>query len=148
MNQQLARVLSIVFSLFFIWLAFFLGLVNEIIKPFVALPERIKLYAHLNYVFLLITPVFFGWVTFISIHQTLNSKRDRVSYGKWWRYAFITVFSIAVLSLINRIYLGYRVDQAGYVKCVEESRTSAKSSWRVYSKDLRLCKSSSGIAGG
>ncbi|WP_443216492.1 hypothetical protein [Salinivibrio sp. IB872] len=60
----------------------------------------------------------------------------------------MTVFSIAVLSLTNRIYLGYRVDQAGYVKCVEESRTSAKSSWRVYSKDLRLCKSSSGIAGG
>ncbi|OOE34415.1 hypothetical protein BZG05_08165 [Salinivibrio kushneri] len=148
MNQQLARVLSIVFSLFFIWLAFFLGLVNEIIKPFVVLPERIKLYAHLNYVFLLIAPVFFGWVTFISIHQALNSKRDRVSYGRWWRYAFITVISIAVLSLTNRIYLGYRVDQAGYVKCAEESRTSAKSSWRVYAKDLSLCKSSSGIAGG
>ncbi|EPS8829847.1 DUF1240 domain-containing protein [Vibrio parahaemolyticus] len=85
---------------------------------------------------------------FISFHQILNSKRDRVSYGKWWRYAFITVVSIAVLSLTNRIYLGYRVDQAGYVKCVEESRISTKSSWRVYSKDLSLCKSSSGIAGG
>ncbi|BCL73743.1 hypothetical protein TUMSATVNIG1_57270 (plasmid) [Vibrio nigripulchritudo] len=110
MTQQLARVLSVVLSLLLIWLAFFLGLVNESIKPFVALPERVKLYSHLNYVFLLITPLFFGGVITISIHQLLNSKRDAFSYGKWWNLVVFTTLIVGAIALGNHLYLGYRVD--------------------------------------
>lgn len=84
----------------------------------------------------------------LGVYQLFHPKRDVHSYGTYGKYFTIVLFSVLAVALVSRIYLGYRVDQAGYVKCVNESRTSAKSSWRVYAKDISLCKPTSGIAGG
>ncbi|KUI99152.1 hypothetical protein VRK_19260 [Vibrio sp. MEBiC08052] len=86
------------------------------------------------------------------IHQLISPQKGIDEYAKAYRsigikLAWFTIV-VAILSILARFYLGYKVDQAGYVKCVNESRTSAKSSWRVYAKSDSLCKGSSGIYGG
>ncbi len=148
MKFILVRVFGIVFFGFFFWLAFFFGVVTEVLKPFLALTERVKLYSHLNYIFLLVMPFLSVGIIALGVYQLFHPKRDVHSYGTYGKYFTIVLFSVLAVALVSRIYLGYRVDQAGYVKCVNESRTSAKSSWRVYAKDISLCKPTSGIAGG
>ena len=148
MKFILLRVFGIIFFGFFFWLAFFLGVVTEALKPFIELTERVKLYSHVNYIFLIAMPFLSVGVIALVLYQLFHPKRDVHSYGTYGKYFTVVLFSVLTVALVNRMYLGYRVDQAGYVKCVEESRTSAKSSWRVYAKDHSLCKSSSGIAGG
>ncbi len=86
-------------------------------------------------------------LTIICGYQLLHPSRDRFSYGKWWRFIIFITIVVAVIALFNRTYLGYRVEQSSYIKCVKESRTSSKSSWRVYAKHEKLCSSSSYIVG-
>ncbi|CED71064.1 membrane protein [Aliivibrio wodanis] len=84
----------------------------------------------------------------IMTHQLCNPQREVTSYSKvWLKVAYISL-AIGLLTLVSISYLGYQVTKSGYVKCINESRTFSKNSWRFYEKDLSLCKSLSGIAGG
>ena len=148
MKFVLFRMLGILFFSLFLAGMVWIGLIREIVAPFVDLPERILLFSHINYIFLLASaPLFLGFIA-ILLYQIFDPKRDVFSYGKWWNLVVFTTLIVGAIALGNRLYLGYRVDQAHYVKCPKESRTSAKSSWRVYAKSPDLCKDSSGIAGG
>lgn len=148
MNMQMIKVVAIALNMLFIACCIWIGLFNEVTQPFVSLPVRIKLLSYPNYIALLSGPVLFLGVIVVCIHQLFHPIRDRFSYSSWGYSVAVLTLIIAVVAFGNRVYLGIRVDQAGYVKCVKESRTSSKSSWRVYAKDISLCKSSSGIAGG
>ncbi|OOE42362.1 DUF1240 domain-containing protein [Salinivibrio kushneri] len=148
MKFVLVRVFGIAFFVLMTAFMFRAGLIREAMQPFTPLPEHIRLISHLNYVALLVTPILSVGVIALGLYQLFHPKRDVHSYGTYGKYFTVVLFLGLSVAFVNRMYLGYRVDQAGYVKCAEESRTSAKSSWRVYAKDLSLCKSSSGIAGG
>ncbi len=126
-----------------------LGLFREIVQPFVAIPERIRLLSYLNYMALISGPIFILGLTAICCNQLFYPTTDRFSYyDRWWKVIIVLTITVATLAFFSRVYLGYRVDQANYIKCIKESRTSSKSSWRIYAKHEALCKSSSGIAGG
>jgi hypothetical protein len=70
----------------------------------------------------------------VCCHQLFYPTRDRFSYGGWWKIIIAFIVIVATLAFFNRLYLGYKIDQASYIQCTNESRTSAKSSWRIYAK--------------
>lgn len=125
-----------------------IGAPAELALPFLPLELKVRLLGYQSYIALAILPPLLLGGIGIMIHQLCNPQREVTSYSKvWLKVAYISL-AIGLLALFSRGYLGYQVTKSGYVKCIHESRTSSKNSWRVYAKDLSLCKSSSGIAGG
>jgi len=135
------------FALFFVgYLA--IGAPAELALPFQPLELRVRLLGYPSYIALAILPPLLLGSIGIMTHQLCNPKREVTSYSKvWLKVAYISL-AIGLLAFVSRGYLGYQVTKSGYVKCINESRTSSKNSWRVYAEDLSLCKASSGIAGG
>ncbi len=124
----------------------------ELALPFKPLELRVRLLGYQNYIaFAIVPPLMLGAIG-VLIHQLLHPVKSTSEYADIYKefYMKLTWFTIvvAVLAIGPRYYLGYKVTKAGYVKCIKESRTSSKSSWRIYAKHEALCKSSSGIAGG
>ncbi|WP_082671351.1 DUF1240 domain-containing protein [Vibrio sp. MEBiC08052] len=149
---MMIRVFGILLSVLLLSITAFMGLFSNLILPFQPLGERIQLLAYTNYAAIAVAIPLLGGFTLILIHQLISPQKGIDEYAKAYRsigikLAWFTIV-VAILSILARFYLGYKVDQAGYVKCVNESRTSAKSSWRVYAKSDSLCKGSSGIYGG
>ncbi len=125
-----------------------IGAPAELVLPFQSLELRVRLLGYQSYIALAILPPLLLGSIGIMTYQLCHPQREVTSYSKiWLKVAYISL-AIGLLALVSRGYLGYQVTKAGYVKCINESRTSSKNSWRVYAKDLSLCKSSSGIAGG
>jgi hypothetical protein len=124
----------------------------ELLLPFHPLGDRIRLIAYTNYAAIAALIPFLGGSLFVVVHQLFHPRKDireyAVAYHSMWMKIIWVTLAVVLIAISARFYLGYKVDQAGYVKCIHESRTSTKSSWRVYAKSLSLCKSSSGIAGG
>jgi len=146
------RLALVMFFLLFLAVLIWLGLYNELLMPFKALGDRVRLLSYLNYSMLVGSiPLLLGVISII-FHQLLYPKKSVAEYADRYKGISIklTCFTVAlsILAIVPRYYLGYQVDKAGYVKCSHESRTSSKSSWRIYAKRRALCKSSSGIAGG
>ena len=135
---------AIIFFTFFLMFLVWSNLMEDIFYPFTPLNERIRLISYPNYIAiaacLLICPFFIT----LGFYGVITAKKPS---PKIWKF-FYAIFIVALLGVFPRYHLGTRVDDAGYVKCVKESRTSTKSSWRVYAKSIDLCKDSSGIAGG
>ncbi|EKF9771395.1 DUF1240 domain-containing protein [Vibrio cholerae] len=138
------------FALFLMSLTWF-GIYSELLVPFYVLDERVRLWSYLTYSILMSSiPLCLG-VIGIACHQLLYPQKSIEKYAEKYKgvslkLVWLTII-LSVLAIGPRYYLGYKVDNAGYVKCVNESRTSPKSSWRIYAKNEELCKSSSGIAG-
>lgn len=134
------------FGLFFAAILFYLfyfsgSLIYDLISPFRELNDRVKLLSYINYLALvacLPLLILFFYISITRIIGSYNSKTLVLTQ----RVVFFIVLPIAILSIIPRYYLGYKVEQAGYVKCEKESRTSSKSSWRIYAKSPSLCKNS------
>lgn len=124
------------------------GALAELAIPFQPLELRVRLLGYVSYIALaIIPPLLLGGIS-IMMHQLCNPHREVTSYNKvWLKVAYISL-AIGLLALVSRGYLGYQVTKAGYVKCINESRTSSKNSWRVYAKDLSLCKPSSSTVDG
>ncbi len=124
----------------------------EVALPFKPLESRVRLLGYPNYIALAALPPLLLGVIGVGIHQLLYPLKSPGEYADIYKgfYMKFTWFIIVVviLAIGPRYYLGYKVTKAGYVKCIKESRTSSKSSWRIYAKHEALCKSSSGIAGG
>ena len=134
----------LIFFLILTVLLIWSGVTETILYPFIPLNEKITLIAYTNYIALVACMLFSAFFMIIGMYGVITAKKPS---PKVWKYFYAT-FIIALLGVIPRYHLGSRVDDAGYVKCVKESRTSSKSSWRVYAKSIDLCKESSGIAGG
>ncbi|MFA0143864.1 hypothetical protein AB4430_19100 [Vibrio kanaloae] len=141
MKMSVIRVSGVIGGLLFAALCIWLGLFREIIQPYVTLPDRIRLISYLNYMALIAGPIIMLGLSFVCCHQLFYPTRDRFSYGGWWKIIIVLTVIVAALAFFNRLYLGYKIDQASYIQCTNESRTSAKSSWRVYAKNENLCKS-------
>ena len=123
---------------------FYLDLFYQLKLPFSELSDRVRLVSYLNFAgIVFFIPLIIGFFP-LSILRLKNKERYKSTELKICMVSLL----IAVLSLMPRYHLGTRIDDAGYVKCTKESRTSATSSWRVYAKSIELCKESSGIAGG
>lgn len=148
MKLQLVRLSLILMFLSLALATVWIGINNDLMAPFLELPDRVRLLSHINYVAIFAGFIFASYAIPVLVYQLLHPDRDRFSYGKIWNGLIYTVVIVSVIAFGSRLYLGHRVDQAHYVKCPKESRTSAKSSWRVYAKSSDLCKDSSGIAGG
>ncbi|ASA57636.1 DUF1240 domain-containing protein [Vibrio gazogenes] len=146
------RIFGLLFCLLILGGGIALGFLSELYLPFQPLENRVRLIAYTNYVAVAsVFPMSIG-ILFVIVHQLFHPKKDAGEYAKAYhsvgmKIMWITL-AVAIAAIPARFYLGYKVDQAGYVKCVKESRTSAKSSWRVYAKSKSLCKDSSGIYGG
>ena len=127
---------------------FFITEVEALLNP---LTERVRLIGYLNYLALFgLIPISISLI-FASVYSLVTDTKidPYCGVGKAVTYSFFCgTLLFVLLGLAGRVYKGIRVDDAGYVKCAKESRTSSKSSWRVYAKSLDLCKDSSGIAGG
>ncbi|EAQ67736.1 hypothetical protein MED121_17454 [Marinomonas sp. MED121] len=123
---------------------FYMSLFDELKLPFIALSDRTRLISYMNFAgIVFFIPLVIGFFP-LFIFRLKNKK----PYKNAELIICIISVLIAILSLLPRYHLGTRIEAAGYVKCVKESRTSATSSWRVYAKSIDLCKESSGIAGG
>jgi len=134
---------SFIFFLMLSSLLVWIGL-DEIAIPFMPLEDRVRLLAYPNYIAITACSIVFPLFLLCCIYSIFTAKKPS---PKVWKYFYIA-FIVGFLGIIPRYQLGTRVDDAGYVKCVKESRTSTTNSWRVYAKSLDLCKESSGIAGG
>lgn len=142
------QISGIVFFALFLVGYLVIGTPEELALPFLPLNLRVRLLGYPSYIALAILPPLLLGGIGIMTHQLCHPQREVSSYSKvWLKVAYISL-AIGLLALVSRGYLGYQVTKSGYVKCINESRTSSKNSWRVYAKDLTLCKSSSGIAGG
>lgn len=147
---MIVRIAGLVF--FVLILGGDLLLAPNLLIPFQPLEARTRLLAYTNFVAIAAVIPLVGGGILVGIHQLFHPRKDKGEYatayrGAWMKIMWITL-AVAIAAISARFYLGYKVDQAGYVKCVKESRTSAKSSWRVYAKSESLCKDSSGIYGG
>lgn len=138
------------FSLLLLSLSWF-GIYNELLIPFYALDERVRLWSYLTYSILMGSiPLCLG-VIGIACHQLLYPQECFEKYAEKYKgfslkLIWLTII-LSVLAIGPRYYLGYKVDNASYVKCVNESRASSKSSWRMYAKNEELCKFSSSTLG-
>jgi len=142
------QMMGIVFSALLLVGYLAIGAPAELALPFQSLELRVRLLGYPSYIALaIIPPLLLGGIG-IMTHQLCNPQREVTSYSKVWLKVAYVSLAIGLLGLVSRGYLGYQATKSGYVKCINESRTSSKNSWRVYAKDLSLCKSSSGIAGG
>ena len=117
---------------------------DEIAIPFMPLEDRVRLLGYPSYIAIVACSFVFPLFLFCCIYSICTAKKPS---PKVWKYFYIAFF-VGFLGIIPRYHLGTRIDNADYVKCIKESRTSATSSWRVYAKSIELCKESSGIAGG
>ncbi|MDW6001874.1 DUF1240 domain-containing protein [Vibrio mangrovi] len=147
---MIVRIAGIVF--FALILGGDLLLAPNLLLPFQPLGERIRLLAYTNFAAIAAVIPLLGGGILVGIHQIFHPRKNAGEYAKAYHSVGMKIFwitlAVVILAIFSRFYLGYKVDQAGYVKCVNESRTSAKSSWRVYAKSESLCKDSSGIYGG
>ncbi len=149
---MILRISFVLFMVLFLGGIAALGIFSSLLLPFQPLNDRVRLISYINYIAVVAAIPLLGGFTLVAIHQLFNPKKDISEYatayrGAWMKIMWITLAAV-IVAIPSRFYLGYKVDQAGYVKCVNESRTSAKSSWRVYAKSDSLCKGSSGIYGG
>ncbi len=128
------------------------GGLAEVALPFKPLELRVRLLGYQNYIALATLPPLLLGAIGVLIHQLLHPVKSTSEYADIYKGFYIKftwlIIVLPILAIGPRYYLGYQVTKAGYVKCVKESRTSSKSSWRIYAKHEALCKSSSGIAGG
>ena len=140
------RTTAIVSIIFFVALFIFTFLfgIKDVLLPFEQLGNRTRLVSYPIYIAILFCLPFSVFMIAISIYCLVTKRRSQ-SKVVWIIYI---IGIVSLLGFFPRYHLGTRVDDAGYVKCVKESRTSTKSSWRVYAKSIDLCKESSGIAGG
>ncbi len=147
-----AQITCIALSVFILVVHLAFGGLVEVALPFKPLESRVRLIGYPNYMALAMLPPSLLGVIGILIHQLLHPLKSIDKYAEKYKGAYIKLtwlmIVLPILAIGPRYYLGYKVTKAGYVKCVKESRTSSKSSWRIYAKHEALCKSSSGIAGG
>ncbi|RBM66038.1 hypothetical protein DLR60_18495 [Vibrio tarriae] len=142
------QIMGIIFSALLLVGYLAIGAPAELVLPFQSLELRVRLLGYPSYIALAILPPLLLGGIGIMTYQLCHPQREVTSYSKvWLKVAYISL-AIGLVALISRVYLGHQVTKSGYVNCINESRTSSKNSWRVYAKDLSLCKSSSGIAGG
>lgn len=149
MTSKLNKISALILYCVFVPVyAYFFNYGELLIKPYSALTARMQLYSYPNYIALVVTPILI--TACVAIQFILLLKPDwelSKGYKKSWNITIVVTITVIIVTFGGRFYLGQRVDNAGYIKCVDESRTSSKSSWRVYAKDVSLCKDSSGIAG-
>jgi hypothetical protein len=135
----------------FISLIFLLGIsylsLQELPIPFKPLPERVRLISYANYSAIGAGSFLFSVCFALSLYWIFIKPSDEIRRLWGVRTCLLTIL-VAIGCFIPRYYLGKKVDEANYVKCVKESRTSSKSSWRVYAKSIDLCKDSKGFVGG
>ncbi|OOE43448.1 DUF1240 domain-containing protein [Salinivibrio kushneri] len=140
------QISGIVFFALFLVGYLAMGAPAELALPFQSLDPRVRLLGYQSYIALAILPPLLLGGIGIMTHQLCNPQRDVTSYRKAWLKVAYVSLSLVFFALLSRGYLGYQVSKSGYVKCTNESQTSSKNSWRVYAKDLSLCKSASGLA--
>lgn len=132
------------FSILFVAFFYDVNILEDLSAPFLTLKDRVLLLGYLNFIALCACLLVFPFLIICGMYSFVTMKKPS---PKVWKYFYIAFF-VGFLCIIPRYHLGTRIDNAGYVKCTKESRTSATSSWRVYAKSIDLCKESSGIAGG
>ncbi len=141
------QIMGIVFFTLLLAGYLIIGAPSELALPFKPLEVRVRLLGYISYIALAIIPPLLLGAVCIMVHQICNPQRDVTSYGRAWSKIVYLVLVIGICALFARGYLGYQTANAGYVQCINESRTSSKNSWRVYAKDLSLCKPPSDIIG-
>ncbi|SIO94537.1 DUF1240 domain-containing protein [Vibrio spartinae] len=149
---MILRISFVLFMVLFLGGIAALGIFSSLLLPFQPLDDRVRLISYINYIAVAAAIPLLGGLTLVVIHQLFHPKKDISEYAEAYHSVGMKIMwvtlAVVIVAIPARFYLGYKVDQAGYVKCVKESRTSAKSSWRVYAKSESLCKDSSGIYGG
>ncbi|WED21445.1 hypothetical protein L3Q72_12520 [Vibrio sp. JC009] len=141
---MITRVASIAFfGLLFMFMAW-TGVVELLLLPFTDLDDRVQLLSYVEYIFLFAGFFYLGGIVVIIFHQLFNPLDSPEKYADKYHNAFMVLIWISVatgvLSVFPRIHLGYKVDQAGYVRCVKEYSTSRRTSYRIYAKSESLCK--------
>ena len=137
---MISRLLIIVMCCALLALVQFIDGFNQILLPFLPLDSKLKLHTYVGYSMLVMGPIFFLWIIGLMIYQLFHPKRCKYSYHRSSMLAMKVILAVGVLAVFPRAYFGHKITQANYVECVEEANYSARSSWRVYAKDISLCE--------
>ncbi|MEZ6854351.1 DUF1240 domain-containing protein [Halodesulfovibrio aestuarii] len=122
------------FSMGLTWL-----LSSELSQPYFPLEPRVKLVSYFTFMVGSGGIVMLWGLTIVSLYCVLIKKEKERTAVKTNMVALLGVI-VCFLSFLPRYYVEKRVDDAGYVKCINESYSSARTSWDVYAADESLCK--------